>query len=329
MVKNATTRRHLAIVPNVTVDNPLVAQYLAYCEANLRRSGCTIHQKRMALRQLCRFLAELLGGDERDPDVLLVADLPELLAWQQWVKQRVAVNTSAYYTSAVRGLYAWLASRASGRLLPEDPAAELPVPSYSKGLPRPLDTEDLYLALDAAHASDQRMYAWLMLMAGCGLRCCEVAQIDKSRVSWDEPDRVVRIQVVRKGSKASALLGGPGVYSALLPWRGVSGPWFTSRSKWADRDVRITARLVSDYVKRYLRGLGIKGATAHQLRHWAGTTAYRARKDLMATKEYMGHESIATTVGYVQVVEGAGNGISRDVDEVLVTRGGRHIRAVS
>jgi site-specific recombinase XerD len=38
------------------------------------------------------------------------------------------------------------------------------------------------------------------------------------------------------------------------------------------------------------------------LRHWFGTTVYRATKDLRLVQELMGHESIAVTQVYALVV---------------------------
>jgi site-specific recombinase XerC len=65
----------------------------------------------------------------------------------------------------------------------------------------------------------------------------------------------------------------------------------------------------------YLRSVGVD-ATAHQLRHWFGTTVYARSKDLRLTQELMGHASRATTAIYTawspldaaRVVCGLGSG---------------------
>ena len=58
------------------------------------------------------------------------------------------------------------------------------------------------------------------------------------------------------------------------------------------------AWLVSHVANDYLHGLGIE-ATAHQLRHWFGTRAYRTSgHNLLLVRDLMGHSSITTTTLY-------------------------------
>jgi len=310
-------RRHLALVPNVDV--PLVAQHLAYCELNRSRSPHTIRQKRVALGHLAGFLGEVFAIEPDEPELLLLADLPELLGWQRWMRVRVSENTLVCYTGAVRVFYRWAAGRAGGRLLLDNPAEELPVPTVVRRDPRPIDTDDLYLALDCSAVSDPRMYAWLQCGCSMGLRCCEIAQLSDATVTFDDRRQTVIVSVIGKGSKKCTLPGGPGVYRALQPFRGTTGPWFTAISRWSGRPRQITGALVSTYLARYLTGLGIQ-ATAHQLRHWFGTTSYRLRRDLRATQEAMRHSTPVPTAGYVAVIDGVGQGLTLDVDQVVEQR---------
>lgn len=63
----------------------------------------------------------------------------------------------------------------------------------------------------------------------------------------------------------------------------------------------LTPGTISTYVGRYLRSLGIE-ATAHQLRHTAGTSWYRASgHDLLTTARLMRHAHTSTTQGYAQL----------------------------
>jgi len=57
------------------------------------------------------------------------------------------------------------------------------------------------------------------------------------------------------------------------------------------------AHEVSLAISAYLRRLGVP-ASAHQLRHWFGTSIYGSTHDLRLTQELMGHQSPVTTAGY-------------------------------
>ena len=55
---------------------------------------------------------------------------------------------------------------------------------------------------------------------------------------------------------------------------------------------------ISQLANAWLHSLGI-AATLHQLRHWFGTEAWRARRDLRVVQELLGHASPATSAGYM------------------------------
>jgi integrase/recombinase XerC len=214
--------------------------------------------------------------------------------------------------------YRWCASRAAGRLLDDNPAEELPIGQAVRLPPSPIGTDELYAALTCAKTADPRMYAWLMLAASVGLRCVEIAQVDARSVRWNE-DRTVLITIRRKGGKVRTVLGGPGVYEALLPWRNQPGPWWTVRDSGTGRDVAISAKRVSNYVAKFLReqmGIG-ENASAHKLRHWFGTTSWTQRRDLRATQDAMGHANPTQTAQYIAVLQGDGDGITLDVDRAI------------
>jgi len=59
-----------------------------------------------------------------------------------------------------------------------------------------------------------------------------------------------------------------------------------------------TPARVSRLCGQYLHGLGIP-EPLHSLRHYFGSSLYAASQDLRLTGEVMGHQSPATTAGYV------------------------------
>lgn len=146
---------------------------------------------------------------------------------------------------------------------------------------------------DMARAIDQagpRMRAWLTLMGYAGLRCAEVAALERG---WLMPGA---LRVTGKGGHERVVPLHPSVVAALA---GVqfppSGPVFRNAEGRP-----FTAKDISRRVGAYLDGLGI-AATAHQGRHHFGTVAYRHSRDLRAVQQLLGHADPATTAGYAAV----------------------------
>lgn len=171
--------------------------------------------------------------------------------------------------------------------LPSDPTRQVVRPRVRQGLPRPITTADLAIALDMA---TPMMRTWLSLMAFNGLRCIEVARLEVDGLLWG--DRLLRIfgkgdkeRLVPMHSEVARLL-------ELIP-RPKRGRVFQR-----PRGGGYPAAQVSAETNAYLDSLGI-AATAHQLRHWFGTNLYRVCRDLRVVQEMMGHASPATTAIYV------------------------------
>ena len=135
-----------------------------------------------------------------------------------------------------------------------------------------------------------RMRAWLALMGYAGLRCAEVAALERG---WLLPGAV---RVVGTGGHARVVPLHPTVVAALA---GVdlasAGPVFRNGDGRPFRPKDVSRRVAA-----YLEGLGI-AATAHQGRHFFGTVAYRHSHDLRAVQQLLGHADPATTAGYAAV----------------------------
>lgn len=171
--------------------------------------------------------------------------------------------------------------------LPVDPTRRVTRPRVRPGLPRPIATSDLAVALNMANPV---MRCWLSLMAFDGLRCVEVSRLDVETILWDDG----LLRVFGKGDKERLVPIHPEVRRCLqLTPRPKRGRVFQR-----PRGGGYPARQVSADVSAFLESLGI-AATAHQLRHWFGTNLYRTCRDLRVVQEMMGHASIQTTAVYV------------------------------
>lgn len=153
-------------------------------------------------------------------------------------------------------------------------------------MPRPIGTADLERALALA---DRRMRAWLLLMALAGLRCMEVSGLRPVDLLTADTGTLLFLQEAKGGGTAT-VPAHPSILDALavLPIR--NGLWW-----------QVTPGTLSAQVNRHLRGSGVQ-ATGHQLRHFAGTSWYRASgHDLLATATLLRHTDVQTSTIYAQL----------------------------
>lgn len=199
-----------------------------------------------------------------------------------WLERRKLTVRSRYtYLTSFAVFFAWATHTGACR---KDPTRELVRPRLPRLVPRPANGDDLRFAMDQA---PMPMKAWLCLGAYQGLRCYEMAGLHHE-------DVVDGLLLVRdgKGGHQRLLPLHPETAAALRLVPSTAGPLFLMQNGSTYRPGTI-----STYIGRYFRSLGI-GATAHQLRHWFGTSVYQASHDLRLTQELMGHADPKTTAIY-------------------------------
>lgn len=242
-------------------------------------SKATIRRRRATLALFSRYLA---------PKDLVLATHDDI---ETFLGTRTAARTKHAYRSDLRVFYQWLTDKG---ILETSPAAKIAGVKVPKSLPRPLPVAEVMGTLTFGSRPVRRMIA-LALFAG--LRCHEIAQLHAEDV-WlhGQPPMVV----VRhgKGAKDRAIPMHPELVSLLrdIP---PSGPVFPGRNHPTMRPYS-----VSSAIARHLERAGIDG-TPHQIRHVFGTElARQSGGDLLLTATLMGHESTATTMGYVRLTPG-------------------------
>ncbi|MGZ4617200.1 MAG: tyrosine-type recombinase/integrase [Frankiaceae bacterium] len=192
------------------------------------------------------------------------------------------------YICHLRAFYAWAVKTG---IVEHDPTEVLTLPRVPKHLPRPIEEDDLAVALKAARP---KMAAIITLAAYAGLRCCEIAGL-----SWEdlrrEPDGGAYLHITGKGDKDRRVEVGQTVLDALQRY-GLKrrGPMFLGL------DGRpIAAKSVSSSGNRFLQELGLE-VTMHQLRHRYGTVLFQVSRDLRMVQEQLGHASPQTTAVYTR-----------------------------
>lgn len=190
-----------------------------------------------------------------------------------------AANTRAAYYSHLAGFYRW-AVRAEA--LATNPMADMVRPKASEGVPNPITDDELRHILTNAN---NQLWFLSMLAAGAGLRCCEIALLEREDITAE------RIWVRRgKGGRAGVVDTNPTVWEAFRD--------FDLGSIVEQVGGRAEASWVSNLGVRRFKQLGLQGVAFHRLRHWYVTSVYRHRNDLLAASSAARHKSVRTTQVY-------------------------------
>lgn len=250
-------------------DMDMIEAYLQRL-SDQRRSPGTIDLRRKILNRLHRELPFGVGRACRN----------EL---ETWLRACVTQNTLATYWVAMRAAYAfWTDPR--DPWLDEDPTRDMDRHTFAKGIARPGSEDQLNLILTRG-ADPFRL--WAMLAAYQGLRCIEIAGLDREHVTADE------LVVMRgKGGRRRWHDTDPLVWAAVqrLP----PGPL----ARTPDGKRRATAAQVSKRANFHFRhDLGLE-VTMHMWRHRLGVQVQRRFKNIRVTQRMLGHESLQSTMIY-------------------------------
>ncbi len=160
-----------------------------------------------------------------------------------------------------------------------------------------------------AHRSGYHRYLWVTLLAmlyGTGIRRGEVARLDVA--AWDEREGTLlvdgrktgRQRLVRVPQLAARCL------TAYLPQRQnlLARLGRTDQpALWVSQDGgRLTAHGISGGIKRIVRRAGMD-ISMHQFRHSCASDLLEAGVHLPEIQQLLGHQSISTTVRYLQVAD--------------------------
>lgn len=248
----------------------LIAKHLAHITSQGLSSN-TIQDRGKVLQRLDRDLP--MGLQEATVDELAdwLAGPTEPPVW--------SAQTRATYRGHVVGFFRW-ACDPHRPYLDWDPSASLPRPKVPQGIPHPCTDEELAAILSRSSAFWNRL---AMLAAYAGLRCCELATIDRRDINDD------RLIVVGKGGKERAIPTAPQIWQVVEPLP--PGPI----AKGLDPDQ------VSRIGIQVIRRADVDRVTLHWLRHWFASTLLDQGVDIRVVQELLGHSSVATTAIYTRV----------------------------
>jgi len=268
-----------------------------------------------SVRSYRRDLEPLLAALPTRLDHVHPADLREHFRAQQQAGR--APSSINHAIAATRSFFSFLVDN---RVLDSSPATSLRSIRVGPSLaPKHLTVEevDRLLAEPKVDApTGVRDLALLAFLYNTGLRVGELCALNRADVQLPA-DGWGQVQVVGKGRRLRRVPLNAHARRALedyLAQREDDNPaLFLNRS-----GQRFSVRGVALLVNRYLRRIGITDRSGpHVLRHTFATHALRARPNLRAVQELLGHSSVTTTQRYThmdaadlrqQVAELPGNG---------------------
>ncbi len=229
-------------------------------------------------------------------------DFRAFLAGEQ--AKGLARTTLARRVSSIRSFYRFCDRRGYFSLAD---LSWMKAPKTPRALPKSVSTTDMEMVLKAVKPSDsptwqqQRDYALLMLLYGCGLRISEALSLRASQVPLGD-----WLQITGKGGKMRDIPILEAVREAIQE-AGDSCPFQPHGEEAFFRSARnapLNARAVQRLLERLRLELGLPShTTPHALRHAFATHLLAGGGDLRAIQQLLGHASLSTTQRYTDIDE--------------------------
>lgn len=281
-VNTAETLQGVAVVPITVTDVDLQDYWMSdsdLIEKHLKEldtsgfSGRTIYDRRRLLVRVTEALPWGIGEASSD-------ELADWFAGRQWSR-----STRSTYWMHLTSFYDWAVANDELSL---NPLARLKRPKTPRHVPDPVTDLELQQAVERSPEQPWRMAT--MLAAYAGLRCCELAVIERADISEDTVH-------IRRGKGEKPRM----VDTSPILWEYVRdrppGPLV--------RGVRgrpILGRTITQEQHEHWSAIGMASVHLHRFRHWFATSLLRLGVDIRTVQELMGHASLATTQAYTLVV---------------------------
>lgn len=235
----------------------------------------TITERAATIRRLC--LERGVSAPKLTTlDALVFAGKPGLKPRSRWT-----------YQQHIRAFTAWMVK---AHIRDDDPLIDAPKPKRPAGVPRPVHDQQFVAILKAANR--RRTRTMILLAALAGFRVHEIAKVHGRDFDLESG----HVTVDGKGGKIAAIPLHPllAVEAAAYPR---DGYWFPS---YSGAEPHIGRQAVSKAIRQAMERAGVR-ASAHQLRHWYGTSLLAHGVDIRVVQELMRHSSLQSTQIYTQV----------------------------
>lgn len=245
-----------------------------------RRSDRTVTERVRVLRQL---------DVETEGSLLTIAPL-DIVRWYASHGDTWSDSTLTTYHSYLSTFFRWLQLQ-EYRL--DNPLLKVGSPRAPERVARPIaDSAMLTVLKSNMH---HRTRVMILLAALGGLRCHEIARFRGEHIDLERG----RFVVHGKGKTVKYVPLHPilATTAETMPARGF---WFPANSTRPGQCVR--SKSVSQILSTAIRRSGVN-ATAHQLRHWYGSTLLDDGADIRVVQELLRHASLVSTQIYTKATD--------------------------
>ena len=271
-------------------EHPEVTDFIAYLRLkNLSASSIATYHS--ALRRLFAHVG--LGGSA--PSQITPAQLRNYVASLQ--DRGRSPKTVANYVLIIKRFFGFLLAEGH---IEEDPSRRLPRPRVGRRLPKALtvpQVQALFAAMSDETPADHRDQLFFKLLYACGLRIGEAVRARVADINWEDG----WLRVVGKGNKERRVYLKPYLVSALSAYvegTGLEGYLFPGQAGHV-KEWHMRRRL-----KRYVRKAGLpRHITPHTLRHSMAVHYLIGGAPITFVQGALGHESLASTGIYTQLVD--------------------------
>lgn len=213
---------------------------------------------------------------------------------------------SARRARAIAGIklfFIWLYEKHEKTLkLKENPFQKLPYIEKTTRLPKYLSLEKA-LEIQRIFNNKNSKYpkrnnAIITLFLNTGIRLRELVNIDIQDINYDRRT----LFIIAKGGKERTVFLNEKSIKAIKEYLDTRND--DNQALFiSEKANRISARTVQYTVERAYALIGMKDMdySTHTLRHTAATHIYHKTKDILVTKEFLGHENVASTEIYTHL----------------------------
>jgi integrase/recombinase XerC/integrase/recombinase XerD len=229
----------------------------------------------------------------------------DILAYKNYLKDRLSVYTVNQYLTAVRKLYQWLESKKIYPDITRGISGIQKPDGFRKDTLTPEQLREALDAMDTDRLTGMRDYALFNLMARTGLRDIEVSRALVEDIRQEAGEAVLYIQGKGRSAKDKFVVLMPETEKPIRDYLQARGkvdktePLFISHSD-RNRGDGLTTRSISRIIKKAFRRIGLddERITAHSLRHTAITLSIKGGASLHQAQAMARHKSPETTMVY-------------------------------
>lgn len=234
-------------------------------------------------------------------DAVEPGHITEYLTWRK--RSGLAAASVKLEAVALRIFFRFLAAK---KIVPQDPAENLPTPRIERYLPETLNKEQVQRLIESVRETDplgQRDRAMLELLYASGLRVSELCNTRLENLNLEEGF----IRVTGKGNKTRLVPVGSKAREAIERYVNSERPTLVGKKTGAEiflsvRGRKLTPARVWQLVKIYAARAGLEANVyPHIFRHSFATHLLGGGADLRIIQEMLGHADIATTQIYTHV----------------------------